>query len=272
MSTYLSLITDRIGKISIIFGIAFLLVGLALSMVMVPGEATEVNGQGNCDTGWVYKDESSPFSYSGSETIVKAIVKSGQGCFPLTISSPSDGCYQATGLGTTSVSVTRIGIPHGDVCQSISHVKFYAGPTDPPATDPPATDPPATDPPATDPPATDPPATDPPVTDPPPTTEAPATTDPPATTQPPATTEPPVTTDPPTTTTPTEEVITPTPPPTMPQPTSVGTSQVLIPQTGIDLTNRGAGTSFWLFLFMGLGLVGTGIVFHGVASQIKHRK
>ena len=84
MNKYLSLITDRIAKFSIIFGIAFLLVGLALSLVLVPGEAAEVNGQGNCDTGWVYKDEVAPFGYSGPETIVKVIVKSGLGCFPLT--------------------------------------------------------------------------------------------------------------------------------------------------------------------------------------------
>jgi hypothetical protein len=57
----------------------------------------------------------------------------------------------------------------------------------------------------------------------------------------------------------------------MAQPTPVGTSQVLIPQTGIDLTNQGSGTSFWLFLFLGVGFVGTGIVFHGVSNQIKRR-
>ena len=103
MSTYFSLITDRIGKTSIIFGIAFILVGLALSMVLIPGEAAGVNGQGNCDTGWVKKDEHPPFGYIGPDTIIKAIVKSGNTCFPLTIANPSDGCYQATGLGTTSV-------------------------------------------------------------------------------------------------------------------------------------------------------------------------
>ncbi len=126
MSTHLGLITDRIAKFSIIFGIAFLLVGLALSLVLVPGEAAEVNGQGNCESGWVYKDESSPFGYNGSETITKVIVKSGLGCFPLTISSPSNGCYQATGLGTTSVSVTRIGTPGPD-CQEISHAPRVSG-------------------------------------------------------------------------------------------------------------------------------------------------
>ena len=98
MNTYLSLITDRIGKISIIFGIAFLLVGLALSMVLIPGEAAEVNGQGNCDTGWVKKDETWPFGYNGPDTIIKVIVKSGNSCFPQTIANPNDGCYQATGL------------------------------------------------------------------------------------------------------------------------------------------------------------------------------
>ncbi len=274
MSAYLSLITDRIAKFSIIFGIAFLLVGLALSMVLVPGEAAEVNGQGNCDTGWVYKDESAPFGYDGDETIIKAIVKSSTSCFPLTIGSPSDGCYQATGLGTTSVSVTRIGTGSG--CKEISHVEFYAGPIDPPVTETPVTETPVTETPVTETPVTETPVTETPVTETPvtetPVTETPVTETP--VTETPVT-EIPSTTEVPTTTTPTEEVRTPTPQPTLAQPTSpAGTEQVLIPQTGLDLSlsNQGPGVSFWVILFMGLGLVGTGMVFRGISTQLKRKK
>ncbi|HUV28472.1 MAG TPA: hypothetical protein VMW34_14015, partial [Anaerolineales bacterium] len=66
----------------------------------------------------------------------------------------------------------------------------------------------------------------------------------------------------------------PTTPPTLQQPTSpAATSQVLIPQTGIDLSlsNQGSGISFWLILFLGLGFVGTGMVFHGISTQINRR-
>jgi cell division septation protein DedD len=128
--------------------------------------------------------------------------------------------------------------------------------TETPVTETPVTETPVTETPVTETPVTETPVTETPVTE-TPVTETPVTET--------------ATTDPPTTTTPTEDVRTPTPPPTLPQPTSVVTSQVLIPQTGLDLTNPGDGTSFWFFLFMGLGLVGTGIVFHGVTKQIKRR-
>jgi len=304
MSTHLSLITDRIAKISIIFGIAFLVVGLALSLMLIPGKAAGVNGQGDCSTGYVYKDNNSPFGYDGDEVITKVFVKSGQGCFPLTITNPSDGCYQATGLGTTSVSVTKIGEGRGQVCQDISHVEFLSDPTDPPVTETPVTETPVTETPVTETPVTETPVTETPVTETPvtetpvtetpvtetpvtetpvtetPVTETPVTetpitetpvTETPVTTEVPATTEAPTATDPPTTKTPTEEIRTPTPPPTLAKPTSIGTSQVLIPQTGLDLSNQG-GIGFWLILFMGIGLVGTGLVFQGVSSQVKRKK
>jgi len=134
---------------------------------------------------------------------------------------------------------------------------YLVTPTDPPVTETPVT---PTDPPVTETPVT---PTDPPVT------ETPVTpTDPPVTETPVTPTEPP-----PTTTTPTQEVRTPTPPPTLPQPTSPAeTSQVLIPETGIDLSSQGSGISLWLIFFLGLGLVGTGLVFQGITSQIKRKK
>lgn len=136
--------------------------------------------------------------------------------------------------------------------------------TEPPVTTEP---PPTTEVPAT----TQPPAT----TAPPATTEAPATTQPPATTAPPATTQPPTTTVPADTPTPTRKPRTPTPVPTLGQPTSpANTPQVLIPQTGLDLSLSGqdSGISFWLFFFLGLGLVGSGMVFYEISTQIRRRK
>ena len=128
---------------------------------------------------------------------------------------------------------------------------YLVTPTDPPVTETPVTETPVTETPVTETPVTETPVTETPVTEIPSTTEVP------------------------TTTTPTEEVRTPTPQPTLAQPTSpAGTEQVLIPQTGIDLSlsNQGPGVSFWVILFMGLGLVGTGIVFHGISSQLKRKK
>ena len=130
--------------------------------------------------------------------------------------------------------------------------------TETPVTETPITETPVTETPITETPATETPITETPATEASPTTQVPATTNPPATTQTPGTT-------------PTKKVLTPTPLPTLSQPTSVVTSQVLIPQTGIDLSNNG-GTSFWLILFLGIGLVGTGLVFQGVSSQLKRKK
>ena len=268
MKTFINI--KRITKFSYILGIACLLVGMMFSVVTQTGEAATVNGQGNCSTGWVAKDENAPFEYNGSETIIKAIVKSGRGCFPLTISNPNDGCYKAAGLGTNSVQVTQVGTP-GPSCQAISHVEFYSGPTDPPPTEPPATEPPATEPPATEPPATEPPATEPPATE-PPATEPPATeppaTEPPATETPtdsPATVTP---TEPPVTPSPTEPPATPTPPPTLAQPTPMkGTPQVLIPETGLDLSGPKQVFGSQFFMFLGLTFIGLGLIFQGVTKR-----
>jgi hypothetical protein len=86
-------------------------------------------GQGNCESGYVYKDESSPFTYSGEQIINKVIVKAGSEqstddpCTEFT-QDGNNGCYAVIGLGTTNVSVTKIG--EGRNCKDISHVEFYS--------------------------------------------------------------------------------------------------------------------------------------------------
>ena len=299
-----NLIAKRIAKFFYFFGAACLLVGITLSLVQFAGETAAVNaqGEGNCDTGWVEKDESSPFGYSGSETIIKAIVKSGQGCFPLTIGSPSDGCYQATGLGTTSVSVIRIGTP-GQECQEISHVEFYAGQVDPSPT--PTNTATNTATPTNTATNTATPTetativvTDPVDTPTPTNTQTPTNTatftatptntatltatlvvtDPVVTLTPtetsiPTATDPAATntpTDPPPTNTPTQPVTatSPTPPPTLPPPADTP-ELVLIPDTGVDLSfaNFDFNNDYLMVLLLGLGFVGIGLIFHGISNR-----
>jgi hypothetical protein len=52
-------------------------------------------------------------------------------------------------------------------------------------------------------------------------------------------------------------------------PAGTPTPQILIPETGLDLSlaNQGAGVSSWFFLFLGLGMLGVGLIFHGIASR-----
>jgi len=102
-----------------------------------------------------------------------------------------------------------------------------------------------------------------------PVTEIPDTVTP---TNPPATETPVTPTDAPATPTATKDVRTPTPLPTLAQPTSpVETSQVLIPETGLDLSGEGAGISLWLLFFLCVGFVGIGIVFFGISTQISRK-
>jgi hypothetical protein len=86
-------------------------------------------------------------------------------------------------------------------------------------------------------------------------------------------------TDKPPTVTPTGSVpdASPTTPPTIPAPTipaGTPTPQILIPVTGVDQATLGpgSGSSFWLFLYLGLGLLGLGMVFHGIVARITWKK
>jgi len=84
---------------------------------------------------------------------------------------------------------------------------------------------------------------------------------------------------PPPTTTPTKAaaVASPTTPPTIPPPTvgaGTPTQEILIPVTGADhaTTGPGSGISYWLFFYLGLGLLGLGLVFHGIATRLIWKK
>ena len=155
------------------------------------------------------------------------------------------------------------------VCRIVNTFNVTPAATEPPATEPPATEPPATEPPATEPPATEPPATEPPATE-PPATEPPAT-EPPAT-ETPTRTRPPAT-NPPATSTPTKRppTATATIPSTLAQPTSPAeTPQIIIPETGLDLSlsGQGSGLNVLMILLLGLGFVGIGLMFHGISTQL----
>jgi hypothetical protein len=265
--TSVNLIARRIAKFCYLFGLACFLVGLSLSLFQFAGELAAVNaqGQGNCDTGWVEKDEQAPFAYNGQDIITSVYVKSGQGCFLLTMNNPSDGCYQAAGLGTNSVSVTQIGTP-GPECQVISHVEYYADQVDPsPTPTDTATNTATSTNTATN---TATPTetativvTDPVVTLTPTDTPVPTATDP-APTQTP--------TDLPPTNTPTQPVTaaSPTPPPTLPPPAETP-ELILIPETGVDLSFVDIDNRILVIFFLGVGFLGIGLVFQGFSIRRK---
>jgi hypothetical protein len=75
-----------IVRVTLFLGSALLLVGILLVSLQPPGEYASAQGQGNCDTGAVFKDESpnpeGVFVYNGQETIIKVFIKSGDNCIP----------------------------------------------------------------------------------------------------------------------------------------------------------------------------------------------
>jgi sortase (surface protein transpeptidase) len=108
-----------------------LVIFVALATLFFPYRAQSAP-PGECSQGYILKDENSPFSYSGAQIITRVEIKAGSNqstdgnqCTTLT-QNGNNGCYAVTGLGTTNVSVTKIG--SGNTCKDISHVEFYADP------------------------------------------------------------------------------------------------------------------------------------------------
>jgi hypothetical protein len=129
MKRSLDRLSRRISTTFYSLGVASLVISLVLSLAYQPANASEMieQGPGNCDTGWVAKVESAPFVYNGSQIITSVYVKSATNCF-LFSQDGSNGCYAVSGIGTTNVTVTRVGVP-GPSCQEISHVEFYSNET-----------------------------------------------------------------------------------------------------------------------------------------------
>jgi hypothetical protein len=282
------------------WGVVSLVVSLVLSMAYQRADANELTNQGNCDTGWVAKVESAPFVYNGDQTITRVIIKSSTNCFLFT-EDGNDLCYAVTGIGTTNVTATRIGVP-GPSCQEISHVEFYSDPLPPPTNTPVTPDP--TNTPVTPDPTNTPVTPDPtntPVT--PDPTNTPVTPDPTNTPVTPDPTNTPVTPDPtdtpvaptitatdnpdsntptPTSPAPQQEstptpiaTATSTPPATLPPPDQPTRTPLIIPVTGADLTQSGLFSGLLLpslFFNFGLLLLGLGLISQAVGNYITKKE
>ena len=277
MDLSFNLISKFITKSFYLVGSACLLIGITLFFLQPASAATEITNAEQCDPGYVFKDETPPdWEYNGSEIITEVQVKSGQGCFTLTIGNPNDGCYAATGLGTSHVIVSQIG-PQTPTCQEISNVSFYAGDLEPTSTStstatstPTQTGTPTPTNTATN--TATPTATltkvaiDPEETITPTNTQLPTATNTPVT---PTLTNPP----PPATSTVQAHDPSPTKPPTIPPPTlppGTPTQEILIPVTGVDfsLSNQNSGSNFMFYIYLGIWLLGIGMVFHGIANRL----
>lgn len=102
-----------------------------LMMTVWAGPALGV-GQGTCDTGYDEKYEGSgPFNLTAPDGMVftQVIIKAGsdqsagEACNYFT--SDSSGCYSVSGIGTDTLSVSKIG--SGPECKDISHIEVFYG-------------------------------------------------------------------------------------------------------------------------------------------------
>ena len=82
MNSSLNLISKNSVRLILILGSALLLTGILLVALDPPGESVNAQGQGNCDSGWVFKanspNDQGVFVYNGQDTIIKVFIKSGQ--------------------------------------------------------------------------------------------------------------------------------------------------------------------------------------------------
>lgn len=97
------------------------------ALALLPLSRVYAQGLGNCEDGWVEKDESPAFQFIGNpgKVIIKAGSQNqGQACFEFTQDS-TDGCYSVSGFGTGNVTVIKIG--DGPDCKDISHTEWFGG-------------------------------------------------------------------------------------------------------------------------------------------------
>lgn len=154
MKRKLRFLTRQIARLGYIAAFICLGASLILSLFYQPAQAGDLSneplsvafqqGQGDCGSGYVAKDDNSPFSYNGDKIITSVRIKAGsqvqgEACFKISTNG-NHGCYAVQGLGTTSVKVTYLG---GEGCKDISHVEFYSDvePTSTPTEAPPTATP-----------------------------------------------------------------------------------------------------------------------------------
>ena len=116
--------------------LTMLSLGLTAAFV-IGGPIASAQGTGNCLEGSTKLDFSAEtYTINAGSPITTVAIKAGNGCFlfpPLT----SNACYTVSGLGTTTVTITRIG--SGRTCKEISHVEYTTGTSPPPPPPPPPT-------------------------------------------------------------------------------------------------------------------------------------
>jgi hypothetical protein len=116
------------------FLVAFFGGGILSSSTALAGPG---GGVGNCLGGDATKTPDDPgdvviLTAPAGQVITTVSIKAGTPCFTFTADGSVPGCYTVEGIGTSSVTVTRIG--SGPSCKEISHVEFLTSTGPPPPT------------------------------------------------------------------------------------------------------------------------------------------
>jgi hypothetical protein len=116
------------------FLVAFFGGGILSSSTALAGPG---GGVGNCLGGDATKTPDDPgdvviLTAPDGQVITTVSIKAGTPCFTFTADGSVPGCYTVEGIGTSSVTVTRIG--SGPSCREISHVEFLTSTGPPPPT------------------------------------------------------------------------------------------------------------------------------------------
>jgi hypothetical protein len=115
------------------------MVSLGLISAYVLAGPVAAQGQGTCIEGATKIEnpgDSEVINAPDGSVILQVAIKAGRDCFlfpPL----ESNSCYSIDGLGTGTVTITRIG--SGSACKEISHIEYVLGPGVPPPPPPPPT-------------------------------------------------------------------------------------------------------------------------------------
>jgi hypothetical protein len=111
---------------------AGIFVVLILVAGLLSGIAYAANGQGNCfgvNVQDVKVEGAGPHVVNApaGNVFKEAYIKTGQAGCILYTADTNDGCYSVSGIGTSTLSISRVG-PDSPQCQEISHIEAIWGP------------------------------------------------------------------------------------------------------------------------------------------------
>jgi hypothetical protein len=129
--------TLKMLVLSALMSVGFLVAFFGGGVLSSSPALAQDGGKGNCLGGDATKTPDDPgdtviLTAPAGQVITTVAIKAGTPCFTFTEDGSVPGCYTVEGIGTSSVTVTRIG--SGPDCKEISHIEFITSTGPPPPT------------------------------------------------------------------------------------------------------------------------------------------